>query len=174
MNQTQTRSKTGKTTTLPDLIVASAMVNPQGKQARIGSKVPNNMLNSEWVQLRNMTERPILLNGLTLQHLTYPGGDQGKLTGIMTLQGQLPADSFLRIHSGQGSVTFDKKHKTYHVYVNSPAQNFFYQTAKGDTIAITHPNGSIVDQAVYDLPVLEGVRLSRVPPITVHRLEHHE
>ncbi|MCB2211898.1 hypothetical protein KQI52_07280 [bacterium] len=172
MNQTMSKSGTKQQLKLPDIIVEAAMVNPEGKASRIGSKVPNDLLNREWVQLRNMTDRPLLLNGLELRHMSYHDSPDGKLVKVLTLQGQLAAHTYLRIHSGIGKPRIDPKRRIIHAFVGSKLQQFYYQIARGDTIAIMHPRGAVIDQATYDMPVEEGIRLKRVPPVTRRWLAH--
>jgi hypothetical protein len=165
MNQAQTQQKQNVRTAIPDLIVEAAMVNPAGKSGRIVGRVPNDQLNLEWVQLRNLSDHPILLTGLELHHLVYADKVNGVLGRVMTMQGQLPEQRRLRIHSGHGQPSFDKKRLLYHVYINPEYPNFNYQIIKNDTIALVHPNGSVVDQGHYEVPISEGKRVIRVAPV---------
>jgi len=171
MNQDLAQTTTDAGRSIPDLIVEAAMVNPDGKSNRMLGSVPNDLLNTEWVQLRNLTDRAILLNGLELQHLVYSGAGAGKLTRVFQMQGQLPPNRRLRIHSGHGHPSFEKKRLTYHVFVNPNDNGFKYQIVKNDTIAIVLPNGSVVDQGHYQVPVEEGVKLVRVPPVVNQQLQ---
>lgn len=163
-------AQAGKKTLLPDLLIEAAMVNPPGKAGRIFGQVQNDLLNKEWVQLRNLAERPIFLNGIELRHLVYENKTEPRFVTVFRMQGQLPPDRRLRIHSGQGQPSFDKQRKLYHVYMNPAEKRFNYQIVKNDTIALALANGTIVDQGHYAVPVEEGVRLVRVPPVVNQQL----
>ncbi len=153
------------------LIIEAAMVNPIGKSARLTSKVPNDLLNNEWVQIRNPNIEDISLRGLELMHWDYYDKSKGSTRNvkITRLSGILPGGCSLRIHSGTGTPSLDQKTQVYHTYVNQSASRFLYQISLPDCITLATFGGS-VDHAKYSPPVPEGKRLKRGLNLESHKL----
>ncbi|MBS1260832.1 MAG: hypothetical protein MAG453_00148 [Calditrichaeota bacterium] len=150
---------------IPDLMIESATVNPAGKRDRLAGPAPNELVNHEWVQLRNMTDHILVIDGMELKHLVYGPDNQSRFSRVFTLQGRLPGKSLLRIHSGRGKPFYENNRNIYHAYVNPNRVAFFYQIVRNDTLAIVRANGLTLDQVDYYVPVPENVRLKRVAPI---------
>ncbi len=154
------------------LVIESAMINPEGKEARINAQVSNELLNEEWVQIRNLSRKTFPLRGVELHHWVYkPGaGKQPVNQRIIRLQGSIQALSAIRIHSGKGKGWLDQRHNIVHLYINPAKLNYQYQISKPDCIMIM-VQGRRIDFARYDPPVPVGRRLKRTENEAAHRLE---
>jgi hypothetical protein len=141
-----------------EIVIESAMINPPKKEANLVARVRDELLNQEWIQLRNVDNHPVVLDGISLNHVIYlMGGDQ-KHSLVMNLQGSLPGGSSIRIHTGAGVPTFDKARNVYHAYISS--KRFMFQVSKPDNLFL-EKNGKMVDYASYKAPVKVGIRLKR-------------
>jgi len=154
---------------VPALIIESAMVNPRGKSDRLGVAVPNELLNEEWVQIRNQQTKPFKLDGIELMHLVYRTGGKTEQSLVMKLMGTLPPGASLRIHSGRGKPYVDPGTNIYHGYVNPKSCMFLFQVLKPDKIFLTM-RGKLLDVGGYGAPVPVNRRLKRATPIEKHIL----
>jgi hypothetical protein len=154
------------------LIIESAMVNPKGKAERASVQVGFDMLNDEWVQIRNISRDSIALSGLSLYHWVYQTGTGGKPQQqlVMRLRGQLPPLAAIRIHSGKNQDWWDTQRNIYHSYINPKKKFFLYQISKPDRLILMHGGGQ-VDYVDYEPPVPVGRRLKRVEPHSKHLLK---
>jgi hypothetical protein len=146
------------------LIIEAAMVNPREKIDHLNQIVEPELLNREWVQIRNSTSTTVQLGGIELLHLVYGAGGQQRESVVLRLQGTLPAQSSLRIHSGHGTPYFDPERALYHGYANTKTKRFLFQIVKPDRLML-RKGRSLLDAAQYNIPVPESRRLKRVLPL---------
>ncbi len=159
---------------MPSLIVDAAMVQPRKKKAWLNKWTPNDILNDEWVQIRNTTQQEVVLTGVDLYHLVYIGfGDaqEKKEALVMRLNGTLPKSMAIRIHSGKGKSWFDEKIKVIHAYANPEDSEFQYQITKPDCL-ILRTKGGRIDYAWYFPPLIEGKRVKRIENLDDHKMIH--
>ncbi len=155
---------------MPVLLIEAAMVNPVGKAKRLNRPVTPDILNEEWVQIRNTGTKPVNLRDIELLHWTYPSGAGNAVDKlVMRLAGTLAPLAALRIHSGKGVPWFDAKHNIYHGYINPRQSYFLFQISRPDCMILV-TRRSRVDYARYDPPVPEGKRLKRTKPHNEHIL----
>ncbi len=148
---------------MPVIFIEAAMVQPRKKHAWMNKWVPNEILNDEWVQIRNPGQQDVKLDGLEIRHLVYIGfGDnvEKKEALVAKLNGVLPKGVALRLHSGKGKAWLDEKTKIIHAYANPQDSEFLYQVAKPDCLILASAQGH-VDYAWYHPPLIEGKRVKR-------------
>ena len=146
------------------LMIEAAMINPSGKIERLNQQVSQELLNREWIQIRNATGTPVTLDGIELIHLIYGPGETTRESLVLRLQGLLPAQASLRIHSGKGVNSFDPERQMYHGYANTKSGHFLYQVVKPDRLVL-RKGRTIIDAARYEIPIPPSRRLKRVLPL---------
>ncbi|MFH0882610.1 MAG: hypothetical protein V2A56_06465 [bacterium] len=146
------------------LMIEAAMINPSGKIELLNQQVSQELLNREWIQIRNSTGTIVTLDGIELMHLVYGPGEQTRESLVLRLQGLLPPQASLRIHSGKGTTSFDAEHQVYHGYANTKSSHFLFQVVKPDRLVL-RKGRTIIDAARYDIPVPISRRLKRVLPL---------
>lgn len=145
------------------LQIEAAMINPLGKSDWLTQSPPNELLNREWVQIRNTATLPITLDGVELHHMTYPPGKEPKRALVFRLTGKLGEFAALRIHSGKGDPYLDKDLMIIHTFINPQRRSFHYQIMKQDQLFLIK-GGQVLDSASYKVPLPPNKRLKRVHP----------
>ncbi len=156
------------------IFIESAMVNPKGKSKALNNAIRADLANKEWVQLRNPTPNPVLLEGLSLKHWIFSkdkSHPEEKL--IIQLNGTLEAGAALRIHSGAGRSWHDTKRGIIHTYVSPKTMMYLFQIMHPDCFILYH-QGRLIDNAKYEIPVPEGRRLRRTHHLAEHMLKQVE
>ncbi len=75
--------------------------NPAGKD-RPGHGGPTAaQLAAEWVDFRNDTGYDVVLDGVSLWHLTYAPGRAPEWARVQNFTGTLPAGKIVRVHAGE-------------------------------------------------------------------------
>ncbi len=146
------------------LMIEAAMINPRGKIDRLNQQVSQELLNREWIQIRNSTGTTVTLDGIELIHLVYGSGESTRESTILQLKGLLPAQAGLRIHSGRGTTSYDSERQVFHGFANTQSDHFLYQVVKPDRIML-RKGRTLIDAVRYEVPVPESRRLKRVLPL---------
>lgn len=145
-------------------MIEAAMVNPRNKAGLLNQQVPAEDLNREWVQILNATNGTVNLSGIELMHIVYGAGGQQHESLVLKLQGNLPAKTSLRIHSGHGNPSYDAERNIYHGFANTKSRHYLFQIIKPDKL-ILRKGRKVLDAAGYQVPVPEGRRVKRVLPL---------
>ncbi len=145
------------------LLIESAMVNPKRKAEFLNVSAPGELLNKEWVQIRNTSPNPYSLDDVELQHLVYGSQGSSRRSLVLKLQGTLPSTASLRIHTGKGNSWYDDELNVYHAYRNRTMSSFQYQIIRPDTLFLVKFE-KVIDQAEYEVPLPVNKRLKRVSP----------
>lgn len=140
--------------------------NPTGKdRSRYGGASPT-QLGAEWVDVKNVSQSPVNLNGVKLYHIAYsgPNDSNGHWDEVISFSGTLQPGQVIRVHSGSGPQSVlrdeDVAGATYHFFTG---KNYVWNNDRSDRAALWVTGQSApFDQAYYDANPPEGVVLERV------------
>jgi Lamin Tail Domain len=145
---------------MPSLLITRAHPNPSGKDRNDGHAT-NDQLNQEWIEIGNVGDRSLPLDGLTVRHYTFDSACQR--TGeanLVTLRGPLDSGWSFRLHTGVGEPSREGTNR--HGYLVN-RNNFVWNNACGDTVVLRNSDGTLLDWASYDRNPPEGTVLKRIP-----------
>lgn len=139
--------------------------NPAGKDRPPHDGPTPAQLAAEWVDFRNDEGQDVVLNGVSLWHLTYAPGREPQWAKIQTFSGQLPAAEIVRVHSGRKRAlsvvrSEDLAGADHHVFTGEDL--YVWNNKQGDKpLLFFEAARKTIDQTSYAPNPPEGVVLVR-------------
>lgn len=145
------------------LRIIRAKPNPSGKDyQKITSAI---QLAGEWVDIQNIDDRSISLDGVVLFHLAYTANGKSEWESAMEFSGVIHSGEVIRVHSGKSlpvsQMTYqDRFGANYHFFTD---KNYIWNNDKPDKPSLWYkPKRQWIDQAEYNACPMEGKILKRV------------
>lgn len=148
---------------MKSLLIVRAKPNPAGKDRYRGVPPPA-QLAGEWVDLKNVGDELLLLEGISLYHVAYQAGcTGGRWDSVISFGGSVGPGQVIRIHSGRQLSAWEMRPEDaagvdYHLFTN---RGYVWNNDCSDTAALSNERTRF-DQASYDPYPPEGRVLIRV------------
>jgi hypothetical protein len=139
--------------------------NLTGKDRNRSGIASATQLGAEWVDVQNMGNSDVNMNGVRLCHVAYsPDGRQSWWADVITFSGGLGVGKVVRVHSGSGPLAVlrpeDVAGAEYHLFTG---KNYIWNNDRADCSGLFLANKSEpFDKACYDAYPPEGQILKRV------------
>ena len=140
--------------------------NPAGKdRTRYGASAAQ--LAAEWVDIKNVSDVAVNINGVRLCHIAYSDSyPNGRWELITSFTGTLQPGKVIRVHSGEAKNanqirSEDLAGADFHLFTGRDA--YVWNNDRGDSSSLwTADDNQPFDKASYPTPPAEGAILTRV------------
>lgn len=152
---------------MSQLLITQAKPNPAGKDNGLGRLIPN-QLAGEWIDITNVTNEDLRLNGMQVLNRVYSGLKVDWQIAYEFNLGDndtLPAGKTVRLHSGKtipicNLKPVDYSGTDYHLFTEK--NQYIWNNKRNDDPTLYLPKKEVViDATKYKAPVAEGKVLKR-------------